>query len=114
MKTRYSPRLKATIIEAFGWHVTIEFRSRLKCYDLVFYPLQGQAYGQRQYFDKYTVRSDDFISLMAIIIKATEMHATESLSFYECLKVHGSEYVLTQALGKMAAPAHSSADANSI
>lgn len=114
MKISYNSTLKRTTICVVGFMIFIEYRPKLKCFDLVFYPNMGKRYGQSQFYEKYLVRSADFIDLVTVIIKSAEEYINSNQSFYDCLKHFGSELILIEALRKLDAPAHSSNDANSL
>ena len=113
MKSSYIASKKTTIFKVFGYSLLIEYRQRLKVFDLVFYPNVGTMYGQRQYYDKVIVRSDDFLELASLVIKISEAYAVAQHSFQACFKLAAAEYELCKTLRNVSAPAHSSTDATS-
>ena len=113
MKSSYIASKKTTIFKVFGYSLLIEFRPRLNVFDLVFYPNVGTTYGQRQYYDKVVVRSDDFLELVVLVVKISEAFAVAQHPFQTCFKLAAAEFETYKALRNMTAPAHSSTDANS-
>ena len=99
MKCRYSKVRNSTLINIFGFDVVIEYRVRLKTFDLIFYPNKGKTYGNSQFYDKFQCRHNDFTALMACIIKASEDYATmtECLPFYALVKVRCAELLAIEA-----------------
>lgn len=108
----YSLQRKQSVFNNFGFKVIIEYRSRLNKYDLIFYPNLGTTYGNRQYFNKFTFRLDDYFEAVAIIIKANELYANNDFGYLTCLKIASSDYALSLALRNASTPAHSSVDMN--
>lgn len=109
MKYRFSSIKKSSFIVVFGYEIVIEYRVRLKTFDLVFYPNKGRMYGQSQFYDKFVCRHNDFTALMACIIKASEDFAeTNSGQLFYNLKIRCSELITSEALAAMETPAHSS------
>lgn len=100
MKYIYSTTRKSHIIHVFGYQILIEYRVRLKKFDLIFYPNHGRMFGQVQFYDKYVCRHEDFTALMACIIKAMEKFSAGITykNFYEPLKEQCSELILCEAL----------------
>lgn len=98
MKFRYSARLSTYYFDVLGYKLQIEYRKRLKVFDLLFYPNIGRAYGAAQFVGKYQVRHFDFTALIAVIIKTSEQYTISDKSFFECLKLHGSELTMCDAI----------------
>lgn len=109
MRVYYSRNLDRFKITIFGVDVFIEFRKRLKKFDLIYYPNAGKRYGASQYYEKYVCRHDDFTALMVCIIKAVEdFSESRSGEFFYCLKTRCSELIANEAIAAMETPAHSS------
>lgn len=108
MKYRFSKMRNSSFIVIFGFEIAIEYRTRLKTFDLIYYPNKGKTYGQTQFYDKYICRHNDFTSLMACIIKASEDFSEGTLDFFVLLKLRCSELILTEAMATAESPAHSS------
>lgn len=108
MRYRFSNRRTASIITIFGKDILIEYRTRLKTFDLIYYPNKGRTYGQSQFYDKYICRHKDFTALMACIIKASEDFSEGTADFFVLLKLRCSDLILTEALANAESPAHSS------
>ena len=109
MKYRFSATRKASFIVVFGYEILIEYRVRLKTFDLVFYPNKGRMYGQSQFYDKFVCRHNDFTALMACIIKASEDFAeTNSGQLFYNLKIRCSELIANEAMANAECPAQGS------
>lgn len=109
MKARYSSRLKATTFDCFGYFVVIEYRSRLKTYDLIYYPNKGLIYGPGQYINKIQYRNDDYLYLCIMICKMQDMFIDTNTAFTMCVKGVVNEATLCDALkSAIESPAHSS------
>lgn len=113
MHCKYLKNKKTTVLKSFGYMTMIEYRSRLKLFDLVFYPNLGARAGNSQYFEKIVVRADDFIDLVIIVIKANELYADNDFGYVTCIKLAAAEFETCKALRNMVTPAHSSTDATS-
>jgi len=110
MKYYYSPRTSRSKIRVFGYELFIEYRPRLKTFDLIFYPKLGQTYGASQYYDKFNCRHQDFTALMACIIKACEDYTgSVNGSFYAFVRQRCAELILLEAIAKAETPAQGSA-----
>ncbi len=112
MKHYYSSVRKHHKFIVHGEEIYIEYRPRLKMFDMIYYPNKGRMYGQGQYYDKFVCRNADFTALVGVIIKASEAYAisSEQIRFFDFLKKESSEMIMADALRKAIcdAPAHSS------
>ena len=106
----YSPKTCRSKIKIVGYELFIEYRPRLKTFDLIFYPRLGKTYGASQYYDKFNCRHKDFIAFMACIIKASEDDAESANgSFYAFVRQRCSELILNEAMANAECPAQGSA-----
>jgi hypothetical protein len=71
--------------------VFIEYRSRLKTFDLIYMPNLGKAFGAAQYVNQLKFRDSDFIKLCAIIVKANEYYARSEWPFSKCISIAVAE-----------------------
>ena len=78
MKHYYSSVRKHHKFIIHGEEIYIEYRPRLKMFDMIYYPNKGRMYGQSQYYDKFVCRNADFTALIGVIIKASEAYAMTS------------------------------------
>ena len=112
MKHYFSSIRKHHKFTVHGEEIYIEYRPRLKMFDMIYYPNKGRMYGQCQYYDKFVCRNADFTALVGVIIKASEAYAmsSEQIRFFDFLKKESSEMITADALRKAYcdAPAHSS------
>lgn len=116
MKHYYSKVRKHHEFIIHGEEIYIEYRPRLKVFDMIYYPNKGRMYGLSQYYDKFVCRNADFTALIGVIIKASEAYATttEHVRFSEFIKQQASELTAAEAMRNAIcdAPAHSSKRAN--
>ena len=116
MKHYYSSVRKHHKFIIHGEEIYIEYRPRLKMFDMIYYPNKGRMYGKSQYYDKFVCRNADYTSLVGVIIKASEAYATttEHVRFSDFFKQHASELTMADAMRNAIcdAPAHSSKCAN--
>mgnify|MGYP003427008479 FL=1 len=108
MKHLFNNRLKRHIFILHGVSISIEYRSRLKVWDLIFYPNIGKFYGAAQYYDKVICRNDDFTALVSCIIKTSEVYCKTTERFSDILKRCIAELTLCEALAAMETPAQGS------
>jgi len=69
MKHLYSKAKDAHGFNLNGEFIAIEFRPKLKMFDLVYYPDIGKMIGPGQYIRKFKARSNDFLFLVGVIVK---------------------------------------------
>lgn len=100
MNYRFSKLHQCHQFKPFGYMIVIEYRVKLKVWDLIFYPNAGTTYGARQYYDKLVCRHSDFTALVACIIKTVEDFADSKVPFTYILKHHTSELTTCDALRK--------------
>ena len=102
----YSPRTSRSKIKAFGYELFIEYRPRLKTFDLIFYPNMNRFPGNSKFIGKFNCRHKDFTALMACIIKASEdfYRSTKYVPLYAFLKVRCAELIAIEAMAAMEIP----------
>lgn len=74
LKSLYNRRLNVTKFVIFGYIVSIEYRPRLKTFDLVFYPNQFKRYGKAKFIGEVKLRNADFTELVALLIKTVDKY----------------------------------------
>ncbi len=92
MKHYYSSIRRHHKFIVHGEEIYIEHRPRLKMFDMIYYPNKGRMYGQCQYYEKFTCRHADFLTLTGLIVKASDAYSssTEQKTFFAFLKVEVS------------------------
>ena len=100
MQVFYSKRLKLWRFTLYGYVVRIEYRSRLKTFDLVFLPDFNIRPGIAGYIRKIVCRNSDFTALCAIVVKVNDEYILRNERFEDCLKRHLSEMPTCDAIRK--------------
>lgn len=100
MRVFYSKRLKRWRFNLYGCNVYIEYRSRLKTFDLVFLPDYNILGGKARFIIKIVCRNSDFIALCAVIVKVNDEYILRNERFEDCLKRHIAELSTFDAIRK--------------